>query len=125
MPVEPILPNIKLEGVAAGVFVGAGSPMICAKRVLQKRSAKNVAVVVQNWRNFASELKPIIQKMKFIAVSLIAGGLIGAIFSSLKYRQYLEWEHWAEKLTYLLITIAGSVITIIGIILFVFTIQPE
>lgn len=54
---------------------------------------------------------------------LIAGGLIGAIFSSIKYRQSLEWEHWAEKLTYLLITIVGSVLSVVGIVLLVFTIQ--
>lgn len=61
--------------------------------------------------------------MKFIAVMLIVGGLIGTIFSSIKYRQFLEWEHWAEKLTYLLITIAGSVLSVVGIVLLVFTIQ--
>lgn len=54
---------------------------------------------------------------------LIVGGLIGTIFSSIKYRQFLEWEHWAEKLTYLLITIAGSVLSVVGIVLLVFTIQ--
>ncbi len=63
--------------------------------------------------------------MKFIAVALIAGGLFGAIFASIKYRQALEWEHWAEKLTYLLVTIAGSALTVVGIILFMFTLQPE
>ncbi|MGQ9804566.1 MAG: hypothetical protein ACUVRP_00620 [Chlorobiales bacterium] len=61
--------------------------------------------------------------MKFIAVMLIAGGLIGAIFSSIKYRQSLEWEHWAEKLTYLLITIIGSVLSVVGIVMLIFTIR--
>ncbi len=63
--------------------------------------------------------------MKFIAVVLVAGGLIGAIVSSIKYRQYLEWEHWAEKLTYLLISIAGSALAVVGVVLFIFTLQPE
>jgi energy-converting hydrogenase Eha subunit C len=63
--------------------------------------------------------------MKFIAVALIAGGVIGTIFSSIKYRQYLEWEHWAEKLTYLLVTIASSVVSIVGTVVLIFSIQPE
>ncbi|MFQ3596809.1 MAG: hypothetical protein SNJ55_10370 [Chloroherpetonaceae bacterium] len=63
--------------------------------------------------------------MKFIAVALLAIGLIGAIVSSIKYRQFLEWEHWAEKLTYLLITIAGAILTVAGIVMFIFTIQLE
>ncbi len=63
--------------------------------------------------------------MKFIAVALIAGGLIGAVVASIKYRQYPEWEHWAEKLTYLLVTIASSVVSIVGMVVFIFSIQPE
>lgn len=63
--------------------------------------------------------------MKFIAVALIAGGVIGAVFSSIKYRQYPEWEHWAEKLTYLLVSLAGSALAIAGVIILLFTIQPE
>ncbi len=63
--------------------------------------------------------------MKFIAVALIASGLIGAVISSIKYRQYPEWEHWAEKLTYLLMSIAGSALTVVGIVVFIFSIQPE
>jgi uncharacterized membrane protein YidH (DUF202 family) len=112
--------------VAGTLPIGEGSPISCENSVGQKRSAKNVAAVKQNWRNFASELKPIIQKkMKFIAVAFIAGGLISAILSSIKYRQYPEWEHWAEKLTYLLVTIASSVVSIVGTVVLIFSIQPE
>ncbi len=63
--------------------------------------------------------------MKFISVALIVGGLIGAVVASIKYRQYPEWEHWAEKLTYLLVSLAGSALMVVGIVVFIFSIQPE
>lgn len=121
------VPNIKFEEAAGAVGVlptEEGSPISWAKSRLQNRSEK-VAKIKQNWCNFTSGLKPIIQKMKFIAVALFAGGLIGAIVSNIKYRQHLEWEHWAEKLTYLLMTIASSVLSVVGIIMFLFTSQTE
>jgi phage-related protein len=121
------VPNIKFEDAAGAVGVlptEEGSPISWAKSRLQNRSEK-VAKIKQNWCNFTSGLKPIIQKMKFIAVALFAGGVIGTIFSSIKYRQYPEWEHWAEKLTYLLVTIASSVVSIVGTVVLIFSIQPE
>lgn len=61
--------------------------------------------------------------MKLVAIALLAVGVIGAIFSNLKYRQHQEWEHWAEKLAYLLATIGSSALAIVGVAMLMLSLQ--
>lgn len=93
----------------------------CAKSI----ETESDAAIAQIRRNFAIVSTANIRKMKFIAVALVAVGIVGAIFSNVKYRQQLEWEHWAEKLTYLLATIGSSAIAVVGAALLIASFQPE
>ncbi len=60
--------------------------------------------------------------MKLFAVALFASGLIGAIVANIKYQQRPEWEHWAEKLTYLLTSIVGAILAVVGAVMFIIVI---
>lgn len=113
------LPNIKLgdEGATGVEEMGVS----CAKSI----ETESDAAIAQIRRNFAIVSTANIRKMKFIAVALVVVGIVGAIFSNVKYRQQLEWEHWAEKLTYLLATIGSSAIAVVGAALLIASFQPE